>query len=267
VLSFDCLRLEKNCELKNPLEDPIMSTVINLLHPVAVPRIVDTPASEAVAAPTAEQRAPSDDYWGQEQIRLLVRQLFFPGSPKPPRHVVFSAVDESTYIAETCMDVARTLAAHVSGSVCLMEGNSHRPELEEVYGTGKQNTIADRDGFGFLRTCSQHISERLWLAPYRLLAGSTEDGKSPAWLERRLGDFRLEFDYTVLHAPVVGKHSEAAWLGRLSDGVVLVLEANSSRRATALRARELLTAANARLLGTVLSERTFPIPEGIYQRL
>jgi hypothetical protein len=139
--------------------------------------------------------------------------------------------------------------------------------LENIFGDKNRETAAWKDGFGFLRSGSQHIGSNLWLAPLRLLFGSNGNGKSNTWLERRLSDFRLEFDYTVLHAPPAGRCGEGALLAHLSDGVALVLEANSTRRAAALKAKETLQAANARVLGTVLSERTFPIPEGIYRRL
>jgi len=89
---------------------------------------------------------------------------------------------------------------------------------------------------------------------------------SAVWLRARLAELRLEFDYTVLEGPVAA-HSEAAALGGLSDGLVLVLQANSTRRVTAQKAKERLSSANARLLGTVLTGRTFPIPEALYQRL
>jgi hypothetical protein len=46
-----------------------------------------------------------------------------------------------------------------------------------------------------------------------------------------------------------------------------VLGAHSTRRATARKIKETLEAAQARILGTVLSERTFPVPERIYRRL
>jgi Mrp family chromosome partitioning ATPase len=48
---------------------------------------------------------------------------------------------------------------------------------------------------------------------------------------------------------------------------VLVIEANYTRRSSAQKAKELLHAANVRVLGTILSGRTFPIPDGIYRRL
>jgi len=48
---------------------------------------------------------------------------------------------------------------------------------------------------------------------------------------------------------------------------VLVLEANATRKDAARRVKEILDAANVRVLGVVLNNRTFPIPDAIYQRL
>lgn len=241
-----------------------MSTLTDLLRLMPEAEVFEAPAVEPESAHAAESW--NAESFAQEQIGLLVRQVFFRGCAKSVRHVVFSAVDEGSYIAEICMDVAKALAAQVPGSVCVIEANAHHPELEFVFGEKRPKPLPS-DGFGFLRSSSQHISGGLWLAPGHLLFGNTETGKSPSWIERRLSDFRLEFDYTVLHAPPAGKYGEATWLGRLSDGVALVVEANSTRKVAAQKTKERLQAANARLLGTVLSERRFPIPEEIYRRL
>jgi Mrp family chromosome partitioning ATPase len=55
-------------------------------------------------------------------------------------------------------------------------------------------------------------------------------------------------------------------LGKLADGFVLVLEANSTRREAAMRVTESLSQAQIRVLGAVLNKRTFPIPESLYRR-
>jgi Mrp family chromosome partitioning ATPase len=47
----------------------------------------------------------------------------------------------------------------------------------------------------------------------------------------------------------------------------MVLEANSTRRITARKAKKTLEDGNVRVLGTVLNNRTFPIPEKIYRLL
>jgi Mrp family chromosome partitioning ATPase len=56
-------------------------------------------------------------------------------------------------------------------------------------------------------------------------------------------------------------------LGELADGIILVLGANSTRKAAARKIKNTLEGSRSRILGTVLRERTFPIPEQIYRRL
>jgi hypothetical protein len=48
-------------------------------------------------------------------------------------------------------------------------------------------------------------------------------------------------------------------------GIILVLSAKHTRRVTALKIKNALR--QVRLLGTVLSDREFPIPTSIYRRL
>jgi Mrp family chromosome partitioning ATPase len=56
-------------------------------------------------------------------------------------------------------------------------------------------------------------------------------------------------------------------MAQFADGIILVLSAHRTRRAMARKIKETLEAAQVRILGTVLSDRVFPIPERIYRRL
>jgi len=56
-------------------------------------------------------------------------------------------------------------------------------------------------------------------------------------------------------------------LGQLADGVVLIVSANSTREEAGRKAKESLEMAGSRLLGAVLNNRTYPIPQPIYDRL
>jgi Mrp family chromosome partitioning ATPase len=71
----------------------------------------------------------------------------------------------------------------------------------------------------------------------------------------------------VLQAPPASSSADALVLGKLTDGVVLVIAANSTRRETTRQVKDSFDAAEVRLLGAVLDERTFPIPEGLYRKL
>jgi Mrp family chromosome partitioning ATPase len=46
-----------------------------------------------------------------------------------------------------------------------------------------------------------------------------------------------------------------------------VVQANSTHREVARKAKESLDSAKVRILGAVLNERTFPVPESLYRKL
>ncbi len=80
----------------------------------------------------------------------------------------------------------------------------------------------------------------------------------------RVMELRNEFDYVLIDSAPMNTNAEGALLGQLADGLVLVLEANSTRREAAVRITESLRSSNVRVLGAVLNKRTFPIPESVY---
>jgi hypothetical protein len=244
-----------------------MSTFVDLLPQ----RFDDVCEARAIGIAREESRSLGPAVWdaeafAEEQIRGLVRQVFLPGWPKPARQVVFSAVEPETDISAICMQVGLVLSAQVSGTTCLVEANLNGPGLEQVVESNGHDLIANQEQTAF-RDPSHRLSNELWLTTRNVFYGENKNGLSGIWLRDRLAELRDSFDYTVLYGPPAGVGSEAAMLGNLCDGMVLVLEANSTRRVAAQKVKEKLHAANARLLGVVLSGRTFPIPEAVYRKL
>ena len=76
-----------------------------------------------------------------------------------------------------------------------------------------------------------------------------------------------KFDRVLINAPPASLYADAALLGKLVDGVILVLKSSSTRREAARKVKESFDAASVRLMGAVLNERTFPIPERLYRKL
>ena len=125
----------------------------------------------------------------------------------------------------------------------------------------------DAEHFRPFRSSAQQLSYNLWKTSQSVHSEVPRSVISPALARTRLNDLRLQFDYTILDCPSAGQHSEAALLGQFCDGVVLVLNADCTRRIAAQKAQQMLQASNARILGAVLLGRKFPIPEGIYRKL
>jgi hypothetical protein len=191
----------------------------------------------------------------QEQIHALVQQLFFRHESALVRQVGFAPVEGSTATAALCFEVARTLTEEGRYDVGLIDAHSDPVPLQT------QLEIPTPDQ----APATWPIGPRLWMVPRQ--SWREDSGGQPATEQdlSRLRDLMAEFDFSILWCPPV------SWLtvsiGRASDGLVLVLAANKTRRLVAAQVKEQLSKAQVPLLGTVLAERRFPVPQGLYQSL
>jgi Mrp family chromosome partitioning ATPase len=202
--------------------------------------------------------------FAREQIRGLVRQIFFASITNPVRQVVFSAAESGTDVGALCRRVGKTLALETNEAIGVVSRNM------SIFPEGMREKKSDRNAdlaSTPLRQVSTRVQSNLWFVPEPWVVVGSQQLVTSLSLYSRLLELRREFEYSIVEGPPAGESSETAALGQLSDGVILVLAAHSTRRATARRIKETLEAAHVRLLGTVLSERTFPIPEAIYRRL
>ena len=196
--------------------------------------------------------------FGREQIRSLVRQVFFAKGERLVRQVVFSAFDPQTDVKSICLRVGVALALETEGSVAVV---GDRPQLLRDRETNLPGTS---DGVVPLREAATRLRGNLWLMP-----GSAKDESRRATpsLHSYLGEMRKEFEYSILEGPPAGESNETAAMAQFADGVILVLSAHRTRRVVARKVKEILEAGQARVLGVVLTDRVFPIPEGVYRRL
>jgi hypothetical protein len=228
---------------------------------------VDVLRTSELIGSTARETAPGALYrttdwnpenFAREQIRGLVRRVFFASAAPAVRQVVFCAAGPDTDVAHICEQVGRGLALETSADIAILGREAKAVEMGAAPRCARNGTI---------KSWSAQASTNLWRVPeFGVRAYGEESGTGRYWLSC-LAELRREFEYTVIHGPVAGISSEAALIGQLVDGMILVLGAHSTRKATARKIKETLQTAHSRLLGTVLSDRRFPVPEGIYRRL
>jgi Mrp family chromosome partitioning ATPase len=203
----------------------------------------------------------------EREIRRLVRMVFLPGWPRPAHQVVVSGVDADSDGSAVCIGAGELLAREGGGKVCLVEANLRNPSMEESFGGTCSDGAEVGQTAGAMRKSSRQIQNNLWLVPRRVFFGHTENSTNLAWLRSRLGELRREFDYSIIHGSLAGEPGGSSLIAHLVDGLVLTVDAKRTRRVTALRVREQLLASNVRLVGAVLLDRSFPIPERIYRRI
>jgi Mrp family chromosome partitioning ATPase len=205
---------------------------------------------------------------GEEALRL-VQRVFLLQAQEPPHMVVFAGIDHGNGCSRVCVSVAETLAKNIRGSVCLVEANLRSPALPEMLGTTNHHGLTDallQDGP--IRSFAKLVrGENLWLLSSGSLAADSANLLNSERVQTRFAELRKEFDFVLIDAPPLTPYSDALAFGQLTDGFILVVEANATRREAALQVAENLRAANVRILGAVLNQRTFPIPESLYHRL
>ncbi len=188
---------------------------------------------------------------------------------EPPRAVAFAGVDHGNGCSRICVRVAETLARNIRGSVCLVEANLRSPALPEMFGTTNHHGLTDALlQEGPIRSFAKPVrGDRLWLLSCGSLAADSSNLLNSERLKARFAELRKEFDFVLIDAPPLTPYADAIALAQLTDGFVLVLEANSTRREAALKVAENLRASRIQVLGAVLNKRTFPIPELLYSKL
>jgi hypothetical protein len=232
-----------------------------------VPPITKAGPTE-VSAPDPRSALPDRASFAREEILRLVQHLFLAteninGTKR--RQVVFCGIDNIEGSNLLCARIGRSLAEQVQSQVCVVDANVRVPPSSPLVDLLPFDDTPDPEG-GSTKWVSRRVGENLWLASGD---SACRSGANPTLgdVQTWISGLPAEFAHVVINAPPIGLYTDAALLGQAADGVVLVLEANATRWRTARKAKQALENADVKVLGTVLNNRTFPIPERIYRML
>lgn len=202
---------------------------------------------------------PSEPSTEGPELFRLVRSIFLANNGTSPRRVVFFGVDSESGSSLVCANAARALARNTSKPVCLVDANVRSARLSQTLGitrtvplSGKSSSVREQ--------CAQ-IGGNLWLAGIDLMSDGRGSLLPIDELKNRLTQLSGTFEFVIIDAPGTSVSPDAEIIGHVADAAVLVIEANKTRRTAAAKAKEGLEAAGVRLLGTVMNDRTFPIPQ------
>ena len=246
-----------------------MSRNLELLRRVAKNEffnVLDEPVSPHVMTPTSIsfKKEPPDP-----EITKLVQRLFSQASKGSGSKVVsFSGITRDDRSGWICARAGEALAEQVDTSVCIVHANLWSPRLH-LHGNadhhiGLAEALTTK---GAIRSFATPLcGKNLWLIPAGLVKPPSFNASMERYRER-FAELREAFDYILINAPALSSEGEATFIGQLADGAILIVEANKTRRDTVRRAKAQLESAQVQLLGAVLDQRTFPIPEKLYRRL
>jgi hypothetical protein len=210
--------------------------------------------SAAIHLATPDPAKARPDAIHLSQIELLVQQLFFRHGAAHVRHVGFCCVETTSAVSALCFDVASSLASQGDYDIAL---------VDVTLGTTSLHTDLELGDPGPGES-SWPIAPHLWIVE--------REHWLPAVSKNITFDFALrlrevlsDFDFSVLRCGTASTLNST--MAKACDGIALVLAANKTRRLVATQIKEQLAQAHIPLLGSILADRKFPVPLGLYRNL
>jgi Mrp family chromosome partitioning ATPase len=179
----------------------------------------------------------------------LVQRLLLPKDGGAPSSVVFAGVGESRSSAIVCGSAAVALAAATTKSVCIIDADT--TERKSVHLLGIDSGQAKLSSDASIHQVCTRLNDNLWTAGAAGL-GWTAAPPMPSVVAETVSLLRREVDYVFINAGDAVSDLTAASVGQSVDGLVLVLEANATRRTLARNVVEVMKATGVVVLGAVL---------------
>lgn len=230
-----------------------MNTLNELI--LECPTAAGQESATPILAPVQRKAISSAALLHDEQIHVLIQQLFFGHEAAAVRHVALAPMETSTSIATLCFEIATALAEEDRYDVALIDASLDSDPLQMQLNIPSPS----RPETTWL------MAPRLWMVPRQSWLPNASGARIADQNLSRLRELTTDFDFSILYCAPVSWIT--AIIGQACDGLVLVLTANKTRRLVAAQIKDQLAKARVPLLGTVLAERRFPVPQGLYQNL
>ncbi|HXY29927.1 MAG TPA: polysaccharide biosynthesis tyrosine autokinase [Gemmatimonadaceae bacterium] len=199
---------------------------------------------------------------GAEAFRTLRTNLIFSNAVQQLRTLVVTSPSPQEGKTTTAANLAVTFAQQ-GLRVVLVDCDLRRARLHTVFRAPRE------PGFTQLllgqKTLEEVVQptdvEGLWLIPAGALPPNPSELLGGAQTRATLERLKKEFDGVIIDTPPVHVAADSLILGKLSDGVLLVLRAGRTDRSSAVDARQRLGNLGARVVGAVLNDPDHKVPQ------
>ncbi len=191
-----------------------------------------------------------------EAYRTLRTNLTFTALDRPLETLLVVGATPGDGAAPVLANLAVTLAQGEKRTL-MVDADLRRPALHELFGVpnarGLTTMVLDPAALAEPPLVEVGV-ENLALLPSGSLPPNPADILGSSRMDAALAAVKPRADIILLSAPPVVSVTDAAVLAMKVDGVLLVVSAGRTHRDHALRAKELLERAHARIVGAVLKD-------------
>jgi len=188
---------------------------------------------------------------------------------QPPRGIGVMGLSRGSGATSIASNIATMAAESGTASVLLIDANSARPALHKIFrvpsAPGFREAIA---GTTVATECVHSTSlPGLSVMPAGGVGRGAAASLPPTSQGKPFDDLYSAFGLVIVDLPAASDSGIGFALAKSLDGIVLVLEAERSRRSAALRIKRQLDNLGANILGVVLNKRRLHVPNWLYRAL
>lgn len=205
----------------------------------------------------------------EPEITSLIEQLFLTPGDQAPHVVVVASLGPTGQTTCVAGQMAEALTQQVDDKVCAIDTDFLSSSFDDYFGLQKCEGLGD--AFDSPSQTSQFTVSISNSNLSVLSSGSHLPKASTAGISSRIRscvqELSREFKYILISVRLATVSPLPPLLGQFTDGVVLVIEANRTRRDLVQKVCGELKQGEVPILGVVLTNRTFPVPAWLYRRL
>jgi capsular exopolysaccharide synthesis family protein len=188
-----------------------------------------------------------------EAYRVLRAGLMYAGGESAPKVIAVTSPGPREGKSTVCANLGVALA-QVNANTLVVDANLRSPVVHRVFGVANGRGLADvLSGDSFLQEALHESMPGLTVIP----AGASSLHPADLVDPRRFADFLhragQRFEYVLVDTPPLESASEALVLAAQADGVLLVFDAQNTRKEAVEQAARGLQASGSRVLGTVMN--------------
>jgi capsular exopolysaccharide synthesis family protein len=189
-----------------------------------------------------------------EAYRTLRTNLLYAAFvDEPPKVIVLTSPGPGEGKSTTCANLGVALA-QAGKNTLILDCDLRKPVMHKFFGLRNLHGIVDvLAGERSLQESWKEPVERLKVVPVGTIPPNPTELLGTRRFSELLASFREEFDYVLVDAAPVGLVSDPAILATQGDGVLLVSDAQNTRKGAVRQAVRSLEAVGASVLGTVMN--------------
>jgi capsular exopolysaccharide synthesis family protein len=188
-----------------------------------------------------------------EAYRGLRTNLLYAFVDHPPRVIMFTSPGQGEGKSTTCANLGVVLA-QAGKSTAIVDCDFRKPVIHKFFGLsnvrGVMNVLIEDCSY---KEVSKEPEEGLTVLTVGPIPPQPAEVLSTQGFATFLGEMRRDFEYVLVDAPPIGLVSDPAILATQGDGVLLVLDAQNTRKGAVRSAMRSLRTVGANVIGTVMN--------------